>query len=93
MLIFRTLQHLPLDHLQKVPRLAGFCIPQTVDNDRIRASGVLYDELNGQNEEQEPQPLGKAVHRAREAIASFGDATWLSYAVYGHPLARAFYLP
>jgi len=33
-------------------------------------------------------PIARAVQRAREAIRSESDGTWLAYTLYAHPLAR-----
>ena len=33
-------------------------------------------------------PLGEAVRRARVQIRRMGEATWLAFTVFGHPLAR-----
>ncbi len=36
----------------------------------------------------EGRTLGEAAQRAREAAKPVGDASWLAFKVYGHPLAR-----
>lgn len=36
---------------------------------------------------EDGMPFAKAVHQARQAIRHAGDATWLAYTAYGHPLA------
>lgn len=80
-----------------ITQAKAHCIigPMWAANDKTAArfSEVVYDELSGLNNERKPKLLGEAVRQARQAIANSGDATWLSYTVYGHPLARLFNFP
>lgn len=37
---------------------------------------------------EDKQTIGDAVHAARQAIRTEGDANWLAYTVFAHPLAK-----